>query len=229
MTAILEQLSDVILRSGFLAPLLALAAGILASFLPCSLSTVPLIVGYVSGTGQRDTRRAFLLSVTFAAGSAVTFTALGVTASLAGRLIGGAASWWYLVLGVLMVLMALQTWEIFEFIPSSYLVSKNTKRGYLGAFLAGILGGVFSSPCSTPMLIVLLAVVAGKGNILWGILLLFLYSVGHGILAVVAGTSVGFVQKLSHSSTYGKWSNFLKIAMGGLMLLIGLYMFYLGF
>lgn len=31
---------------------------------------------------------------------------------------GNGASWWYLVLGVLMVLMALQTWEIFEIIPS---------------------------------------------------------------------------------------------------------------
>lgn len=229
MTAILERLSDLILQSGFLAPLFALAAGILASFLPCSLSTVPLIVGYVGGTGQRDTGRAFLLSVTFAAGSAVTFTALGVTASLAGRLIGSAASWWYLALGVLMVLMALQTWEIFEFIPSSYLVSKNTRRGFLGAFLAGILGGVFSSPCSTPMLIVLLSVVAGKGSILWGILLLFLYSVGHGILAVAAGTSVSFVQKLSHSGAYGRWSKILRVVMGGFMLLIGLYMFYLGF
>lgn len=229
MTAILERLSDLILQSGFLAPLFALAAGILASFLPCSLSTVPLIVGYVGGTGQRDTGRAFLLSVTFAAGSAVTFTALGVTASLAGRLIGSAASWWYLALGVLMVLMALQTWEIFEFIPSSYLVSKNTRRGFLGAFLAGILGGVFSSPCSTPMLIVLLSVVAGKGSILWGILLLFLYSVGHGILAVAAGTSVSFVQKLSRSGAYGRWSKILRVVMGGFMLLIGLYMFYLGF
>ena len=34
-------------------------------------------------------------------------------------------------------------------------------RGYLGALVAGILGGVFSSPCSTPVLIVLLAIVAG--------------------------------------------------------------------
>ena len=225
----LEQLSALIRSSVWLAPLLALLAGVLTSFTPCSLSSIPLVIGFVGGTGQRDTKRAFRLSLTFAAGAAVTFTALGVIASLAGRLMGTSASWWYIILGVLMVLMALQTWGVFEIIPSSYLLGKSTKRGYVGAFLAGILGGVFSSPCSTPVLIALLAIVAGQGSILWGILLLLLYSIGHGILAVVAGTSVGFVQKLSASEKYGKVSNILKIIMGALILLIGFYMFYLGF
>lgn len=229
MTEALENLSQLIQTSGWLAPLLALLAGILTSFTPCSLSSIPLVIGYVRGTGQKDTKRAFRLSLTFAAGAAVTFTILGVIASIAGRLMGTSASWWYIILGVLMVLMALQTWGIFEIIPSSYLISKNTKKGFAGAFIAGILGGVFSSPCSTPVLIALLAIVAGKGSIVWGILLLLLYSIGHGILAIIAGTSIGFVQKLSSSERYGKASTILKIVMGALILLIGFYMFYLGF
>jgi cytochrome c biogenesis protein CcdA len=229
VTGVLERFADLMVQTPALAPFFALAAGVIASFLPCSLSTVPLIIGYVGGTGGRDTKRSLLLSLTFAAGSALTFTALGVVASFAGRMIGSGSSWWYLVLGVLMVLMALQVWGIITFIPSSYLVSMNTKRGFLGAFLAGVLGGVFSSPCSTPILIVLLAVVAGKGSALWGTLLLFLYSVGHGALAVIAGTSVGFVQKLSRSGAYGKLSKILTAVMGALILLIGFYMFYLGF
>ncbi|MBN2851806.1 MAG: cytochrome c biogenesis protein CcdA [Clostridia bacterium] len=229
MTEILESLSLLITENGWLAPLLALLAGVLTSLTPCSLSSIPLVVGYVGGTGQHDARRAFRLSVTFAGGAAVTFTVLGVIASLAGRLMGTTASWWYIVLGVLMVLMALQTWGIFEIIPSSYLISKNTRKGYAGAFIAGILGGIFSSPCSTPVLIALLAIVAGKGSILWGILLLLLYSTGHGILAVVAGTSIGFVKTLSSSDKYGKASIAIKIVMGFMILFIGLYMFYLGF
>ena len=229
MTELLEHFSSLITETAWLAPLLALAAGVLASFTPCSLSSIPLVIGYVGGTGQRDTKRAFRLSLVFVFGSAVTFTVLGVIASTAGRLIGSSGSWWYILLGVLMVLMALQIWGIFEIIPSSYLISKSTKRGYAGAFIAGILGGIFSSPCSTPVLIVLLAFVAGKGSILWGILLLLLYSIGHGVLAIVAGTSIGFVQKLTASEKYGKTSTILKIAMGMIILLIAFYMFYLGF
>jgi cytochrome c biogenesis protein CcdA len=150
-------------------------------------------------------------------------------ASLAGNLIGTSAKWWYIALGILMFLMTLQTWEIFNFIPSTYLTSKNTKRGYVGALIAGILGGIFSSPCSTPVLIALLAIVAGRGSILWGIILLLLYSIGHAILAIIAGTSIGFVQKLSRSEKYGKFSTILKIVMGGIILMIAFYMFYLGF
>ncbi|MEA4822843.1 MAG: cytochrome c biogenesis protein CcdA [Clostridiaceae bacterium] len=229
MTVILESLSELITYSGWLAPLLALVAGMLTSITPCALSSIPLVVGYVGGISQRDTKRAFWLSVTFAGGAAVTFTVLGVAASLAGRLMGISASWWYIILGALMILMALQTWGIFEIIPSSYLISKNTKKGFAGAFIAGILGGIFSSPCSTPVLIALLAIVAGKGSIVWGILLLLMYSIGHGILAIVAGTSISFVQKLSSSERYGKASTVLKTITGALILLIGFYMFYLGF
>ena len=213
----------------WLAPVLALAAGILTSFTPCALSSIPLVVGYVGGTGQRNAKRAFFLSITFATGAAITFTSFGIIASLAGQLLGTSNPWWYIILGIIMVLMALQTWGIFEFIPSSYLVSKHTRKGFAGAFIVGILGGVFSSPCSTPVLVTLLAIVAGKGNILWGILLLLSYSIGHGILAIVAGTSVGWVQKISQSKQYGKASTILKIVMGTLILFIGFYMFYLGF
>lgn len=229
MTEILESLSRIITGSGLLAPILALVAGILTSFTPCSLSSIPLIIGYVGGVGQRDTKQAFCLSLTFAAGAALTFTVLGAIASLAGHLMGTSASWWYIILGILMVLMALQTWGLFEIIPSSYLVSKNTKRGFIGALIAGILTGIFSSPCSTPVLIALLTIVAGKGSILWGIMLLLLYSIGHGILAVIAGTSVSFVQRLSSSENYGRSSTVLKVIMGALIMLIGFYMFYLGF
>lgn len=229
MDEILEALSLMIHENIWIAPLLSLLAGILTSVTPCSLSTIPLVIGVVGGTGEKDTRRAFKLSLTFALGIAVTFTTLGTLASFAGNLIGTSAKWWYIVLGILMLMMALQTWEIFHFIPSTYLISKNKKKGYIGAFIAGILGGVFSSPCSTPVLIALLAIVAGTGSVLWGILLLLLYSIGHAVLAVIAGTSVGFVQKLSESEKYGKFSNILRIGMGCAILFIAFYMFYLGF
>lgn len=225
----LDGLSSAITANIWLAPLLALIAGVLTSFTPCSLSSVPLVIAYVGGAGGKDTKQAFLLSAVFSGGMAVTFTALGVAASILGKLMQGTGSWWYILLGVLMVLMALQTWEIFNFIPSTYAVSKNTKRGVFGAFLAGILGGLFSSPCSTPVLIVLLAIVAEKGNLLWGILLLLLYSIGHSTLVMIAGTSIGFVKKLSASKKYGMASKILKIVMGMIILIIAFYMFYLGF
>lgn len=225
----LLTLSNIIESNLWLAPLLAIVAGVLTAFTPCSLSTIPLIVAYVGGTSDNDARKSFRLSAVFALGMAVTFTVLGVIASLAGKLIGRAASWWYIVLGVLMVLMALQTWEVFNFIPSTFLISKNKKRGYIGSLIAGILGGIFSSPCATPVLIALLALVASQGKLAWGILLLLLYSVGHSILVLIAGTSMGFVKKITTSQKYGKASKIIRITLGTLILLLDFYMFYLGF
>lgn len=225
----LESISTAISINMWIAPFLALFAGILTSFTPCALTSVPLVIGYVGGRGERDTKKAFWLSVVFSLGMAFTFTILGTVASLFGRLMQGTGSWWYILLGVLMILMALQTWEIYNFIPSSYAISKSKKRGFGGAFSAGVLGGLFSSPCATPILVVLLAIVAKEGSLLWGILLLLLYSLGHSVLVLIAGTSVGFVHKLSSSEKYGMASKFLKFLMGLMIMLIAFYMFYLGF
>ena len=229
MTDFLDKIAPLLTEIGWLTPVLALLAGVITSFTPCALSTIPLVVGYVGGTSQKDSKKAFRLSLIFILGMAVTNTGLAVAATLAGKIVGNTNPWWYIALGVLMVFMALQTWGIYEIIPSSYLISKNTKKGGIGAFVAGLLGGIFSSPCATPVLIVLLAIVSIQGNILWGILLFVLYSIGHGVLSVIAGTSLGFVQKLAANEKYGKFSKILTIGMGFLILAMGLYMFYLGF
>lgn len=225
----LEILSTLISNSIWLSPLLALLAGILTSVTPCALSSVPLVIGYVGGISNSDTKRAFRLSLTFALGMAVTFTILGTVASLLGKLMGTSSKLWYIALGILMLLMAFQTWEIYNFIPSTYLTGKNTKKGYLGALFAGILGGLFSSPCATPVLIVLLGIVARSGNVAWGVLLLLLYSVGHSVIVLIAGTSISFVRKVTSNEKYGIFSKILKYIMGGVILLIAFYMFYLGF
>ena len=225
----LSQIAEVIANNVWLAPVLALVAGVLTSVTPCSLSSVPLIIGYVGGVGEKNTKKAFLYSAVFSLGTALTFVTMGIIATSAGKLMGTSSPVWYIILGVLMVLMSLQTFGIFNFIPSVNLVGKNKRKGMIGAFLAGILGGIFSSPCSTPVLIALLAIVAGEGNLLWGILLMLLYSIGHSALVMAAGTSVGFVRKINESAKYKTVAAVLKYVMGAAILIIGLYMFWLAF
>lgn len=225
----LEQLSVLLQRSMFLSPLLAFLAGVLTSLTPCSLSSVPLVVAYVGGTGRKDPKVAFRYSLVFALGMAITFTALGATASLLGKLLNfGTSGWWYLILGVLMILMALQTWGIISIIPSTYAQSKNTRKGYPGALLMGVLGGLFSSPCATPVLIALLALVAQGGNPVWGIFLLLLYSIGHSVLVVVAGTFMGLTGKIINSQRYGMFAKLVTFLLGLAILLAGLFLVYTG-
>ncbi len=229
MNEILDTMSEIIKNNFWIAPIVAFLAGILTSFTPCSLTNIPLIIGYVGGIGTNNTKKALKLSVVFSLGMSITFTILGAIASLIGKIMQKGGSLWYIILGIIMVLMALQTFEIVTIVKPTNLQTKNTKKGYLGALLSGILGGIFSSPCSTPVLIALLAIIAKAGNVIWGIILLLLYSLGNSILVIIAGTSIGTVQKISQNKQYGKISNILKYIMGTIILLIGFYMFYLGF
>lgn len=225
----LELLSASIAENMIFAPPLALVAGLLTAFTPCSLTSVPLVIGYVGGTGKESTRKAFRLSLVFSLGMALTFTALGVAASLAGKLLNLSSSGWYLFLGAIMLLMALEVLELFQWMPSFNALSLSTRRGYVGALVAGVLGGLFSSPCATPVLIVLLGIVARRGDLLWGVLLLLLYSLGHSVLVLAAGTSVGFVSTVTGGDRWRRSSRVLKGLMGLFLLLLAFYMFYLGF
>jgi len=227
---VLQDLSLLMQSRVWLAPMIALLAGVLTSFTPCSLSSVPLVIAFVGGTGKDNPKTAFRFSLVFALGMAVTFTALGTLASLLGRLLNfGTTGWWYLILGALMVAMALQTWGIITLIPSSYAQGKNTRRGYAGAFITGILGGLFSSPCATPVLIALLALVARSANPVWGIALLLFYSIGHSMLVILAGTFIGLTGTLTRSTRYGALARGVNVLLGSGILLAGLYLLYLGF
>ena len=227
MDAILNTLSEAIRDGGIYAPLLALVAGVITSITPCAMSQLPLVLGYVGK--EASPGKAFRLSLVYAVGSAVTFTAFGIAAALLGRLIGNAGRWWYVLLGVLMILMALQMWGVVNIIPSTYMAAMNRKRGYLGALAAGILGGIFSSPCSTPVLVVLLSIAAADGEAIRGGFLLLLYAVGCTALVVILGSSPAAIRKLGTKPAFRAVSSALNIILGILVLLIGLYMLYLGF
>ena len=228
MNSYLEYLATLIENSTWLTPLIAFFAGVLTSISPCSLSSMPLTIAYISGTSN-DTEKAFKFSSIIAIGMAITFSIMVIIAAILVQIVGKSSSIWFIIIGVIMVLMTLQLWEIFEFIPSTYLNTKVTKKGYVGALLMGILSGIFSSPCATPILVVILTLIANSENIINSAILLLLYSLGNSIFTIIAGTFTGYVRKISISSKYGIFSKISKILLGCVSLIFALYMFYLGF
>lgn len=228
MESLLDSVSRSLSGNMWLAPLLALVAGVLTSLMPCSLSTVPLVIGCVGGDEAKG-KRAFWLSLLFAIGSSVTFIALGVVASLAGLLLEKAEIWMHLILAVILVLMALQMWGVIEIIPTSSLMANSRLKGAWGAFAAGLLAGVFSAHCAAPMIVALLAIVIDHGKVLFGMLLLLIFSAGHAILSIVAGTSVGLVQRITDSPRYAKADKIIKIVLGCIIILAALWLFWEAF
>lgn len=228
MGDLLNNFSSIISDNIWLALLMSFIAGIAASFSPCVLSTIPLVVGYVGEAGVRDKRTAFKYSLVFSIGVVMTFTALGIIVAVIGQFINLTGKWWYLILGAIMLLVGLQLIGVIGETGNTCKVP-NRRKGILGAFFLGIVGGALSSPCATPVMAAILAYVAQQGNIVLGAAMLLLYSIGHSLLVLLAGTSVGFVQQLSMSSKTMFIGKVLKIFLGIIALIIGLYLLYLGF
>ena len=228
MGNLMHNFSAFLSNNIWLAVITAFAAGIVSSFSPCVLSTIPLIVGYVGGYARKDQKLAYKYSFIFCLGIVITFTSLGIASALLGKLFTGAGRWWYIVLGGIMLLVGLQLIGVIEIGKNSCRMP-NRRKGLAGAFFLGILGGVLSSPCSTPILAAILAFVASKGNILLGIIMLFVYSIGHCILIFIAGTSVGLVEEISSSSKTLLFGKILKIVLAIIIFIAGFYLLYLGF
>lgn len=210
-------------------PVLAILAGILTSLTPCSLTSLPMIISYVSGTKSRDGRRAFFLSLLFALGMAVVYTTLGMFASFLGSLLHQLGVLWYLLLGAVMVLMALQMFEVINIIPKSLSHARSRKKGYTGAFVAGMLGGLFASHCALPVLVVLLAIAAEDGSMVRGAFLLLLFALGHSIFVIIAGTWASALERMTRNRKYRFLERLIKVLMGIIMLLLAAYIIYIGF
>ena len=217
-------------------PLLALVAvflgGILTASNPCVLAMVPLMMSFVAGDRPegRGLARAFLLSLAFVSGLAVTFTVLGMVAALAGRMYGEVSSAWNWIVAAVSLLMGLHLMGVLTVpIPSLGARLAPKARGFLGAFLLGLLFGVVSAPCAAPILVVLLTYLAGSGSsVAWGGILLLTYALGHSALILAAGTSMGAARLLLENKKATQLFGRLRQAAGAAIILVGAYFAYRG-
>jgi cytochrome c biogenesis protein CcdA len=206
-------------------PLLAFGAvflaGVISSASPCVLATIPLVIGFVGGYADGDRKKAFLYSISFIFGLSLTFTAFGAAAGLLGTMFGTLGGWWYMVAGALAVVMGLQMSGLFKISLPISRDYRPKRGGVIGAFLLGLFFGVVSSPCATPVLVVILTLVATKREVLYGVALLFTYALGHTLLMLVAGTFTGFVEGFVKARGAVNFSLWAKRISGAVVALAG--------
>jgi cytochrome c biogenesis protein CcdA len=217
-------------------PWLALVAvfvgGILTASNPCVLAMIPLMMSFVAGRREEapNLLRAFVLSLVFVLGLAVTFTALGMIAALAGKLYGDVSSAWNWIVAAVCVVMGLHLMGALTIpIPSLGGRLQPKTRGLLGALLLGLLFGVVSAPCAAPILVVLLTYLAGSNSsIPWGGALLLVYALGHSVLILIAGTSMGAARQLIENQKATRVLGLLRRIAGATIVLVGAYFAYRG-
>jgi cytochrome c biogenesis protein CcdA len=65
--------------------------------------------------------------------------------------------------------------------------------------------------------------IAAKGNMVYGLGLLFSYALGHCVLIVVAGTSIGAAKNLLESKRFQRANFYLRKVAAVLIILVGFY------
>ncbi|NWG00717.1 MAG: cytochrome c biogenesis protein CcdA [Thermoanaerobaculaceae bacterium] len=199
--------------------LLVFLGGVVSSASPCVLAAVPLVVATVGGT-TTSRGRVVALSGAFVAGLALCFTALGTVAALTGTLIGDVGWVWKAVLAAVLIAMGLHLSGLVT-LPLPRLDGRRFRgAGLAGAFGLGALTGTLSSPCATPILVVVLSLVAFERRVLWGTTLLAAYSLGHVVLLFAAGAASGFAAAYLGSRA-AVWARRLHQVFGIVLLGVG--------
>jgi thioredoxin:protein disulfide reductase len=200
----------------------ALTAGFLTSLTPCVYPMIPITISVFGARGASSRARAFLLATAYVAGIAVMFGTLGTTFALLGRAFGTFLANPFVVvpLAIFFFVMAASMFGAFDMaLPASLQdrLSRVGGRGFAGAFLMGLVGGLIAAPCTGPPLAGILAYVATTRDAGNGFLLLATYAAGIG---VPFWAIAGFSMQLPRS---GPWMNAVKSVFGVALVVAGLY------
>ncbi len=210
-------------ESGFLLTLLLMfASGLGSAMLPCVYPLIPIVLAIVGARQVESRRTAFLLALTFSAGVAAVYTALGTAAGFLGASFSGLMQSRWVVGAIAMICfaMAFSMFGAFEIaLPSSVQtrLSSLGGRGFGGAFVMGALSGVLASSCVGPVMISILAMIAGKGIAAYGFAMLLAYSIGFSLPYLAVGATAASLPKP------GEWMARVKKTGGIVLLGVGLW------
>lgn len=225
MEGFLQGLEGYLSASPLLAYIAVFLGGVLTSFTPCVYPMIPITIAYIGGRSGGSRLKGLFLSIFYVIGMAATYSALGAFAALTGKLFGSASTnpILYLIVANIFIFLGLSMLDVFTLPIPSFLTSRQPGKksgGYLGAFLVGLLAGTVAAPCTAPVLGVVLTYVAAEQNVLYGITLLFIFSIGLGTLLIIVGTFAGLMSSLPKTGT---WSVVIKKFFGWLMIGVGEY------
>ena len=202
--------------------------GLLLSLTPCVFPMIPILSGIIVNHGHAVSHlRAFILSLAYVLGMAVTYAAVGVAAGLSGTLLSAALqnAWVLGGFGLVFVVLSLSMFGFYELQMPAALQSRvsdtaNRRGGSLPAIaLMGALSALIVGPCVAAPLAGALLYIAQTGDAVLGGMALFAMSLGMGAPLLLVGA---FSRSLLPKS--GPWMEGVKKFFGVIMLATALWL-----
>ncbi len=208
--------------------LLVFLGGFLTSFTPCVYPVIPIIMGFVGTRTGGSKFKGFYLSLFFVLGLAIVYSVLGMIAAVTGSMLGISfqSPVVVFVIAAIFIIMGFSLAGFFEIpVPSSISskVQKGHKSEIIGSMIIGGVAGIIAAPCVGPVLVALLSWISQTGNVFLGFWLTFTFSLGLGVIFLLAGTFSGVISSMPKG---GKWMDYFKYFFA--IMLIGGGLYFLG-
>lgn len=225
----MENYINLFTQQGSLPILLGLSflGGLVASISPCSLAILPIIIGYIGGYSDAKPLKTFVQMLFFVFGTAIVFSLIGIICALTGKVfISFAGGYFGIFLAGIIMVMGLKLVGVLDF-ELPVIIKEMPKNDGTNTYLYPIiLGGVFAlagTPCSTPILAGIMAFASLSASIAQALLMLFLFSLGQGLILILAGF---LTSQLKNWKGFYKFSDWLLKTSGGLLIIASIYIFY---
>jgi cytochrome c-type biogenesis protein len=229
--ALLTSLTEALYGSFSFALLASFAWGVSSILLsPCHLSSIPLIVGYLTARGEKKTSRGVLLAFMFAIGILLTIAVIGIITGALGRIMGDIGPYGTYAVVIVFFVVGLTLMDIVR-LPDTgvHLRPMGIHSPLISAFALGLIFGVALGPCTFAFMAPVLGVVfqISNTNLIAAGALLLAFGIGHCGVIVVAGGLASRVQ------AYLDWTNrsnavlWIKRIAGVLVILGGVYTLYI--
>jgi thiol:disulfide interchange protein DsbD len=214
------------LEQGGLWWFLALFLGGLAlNLTPCVFPMLGITVSVFGARRRERPLKVLAHAVAYVLGIAVTYSVLGVVAALTGGLFGSALQNPLVNVGVglLFIVLSLSMFGLYEMQPPTWVLQRlggADATSLLGIFLSGLAVGIIAAPCVGPFVVAVLALLAQRGDALFGFQTMFAMSLGLGLPYLFLALFSNLIQSLPRS---GDWMLWVKKVFGILLAAIGLY------
>ena len=200
----------------------------IASFIsPCLLPMVPIYLSYFIGEDDDKNNKALLNSVGFVLGFTIVFLILSIFASQLGSILSNNIRYIKIIFGIVIILFGLNYMDVLKikFLNKTKLKNLDTKNfNFYKAIIFGILFSVSWTPCIGTFLSSALLLIAKEQDILKGIIMMLLYSIGLGLPFIISAI---LIEKLKNVFDYiKKHYDIIKKISGVILIGAGIYMIF---